>query len=116
MHRSDLLDAPCKHAEVPHYSAANRQMRVLSNVAFPALYQGLFSYLLVIGFVREPINGWHSTLIILAAALGIPLTARFNFKKLASGAKRSFGLILHLMLAALVVPLIQLAIFLTLPG
>lgn len=95
--------------------AMQKQMRILSNVAFPALYQTLFSYFLVIGFVGSPIHGAHSTLIILAAAVGIPLTARFNLKKLGSASKRNFLMILQPMLAALVLPMIQLGVFLTLP-
>lgn len=95
--------------------AMNMRMRVLSNIAFPALYQSLFSYFLVIGFVGKPLSGSCGPLIILAAAIGIPLTARFNFRKLAKGTQRSFLLILHLMLAALIVPLIQLALFLSMP-
>lgn len=91
------------------------QLRVLSNVGFPALYQGLFSYLLLLGHANGAWSVLIAGLIIGTAFIGIPLTMAYNLSSLSRQCPSTLLLIGRPVLVAMVLPLCQLVLLAVLP-
>lgn len=90
-----------------------RHIRLLSNVGFPALYQFLFSYLLLLGNAGGMRSGILANVVIVTALVGIPLTVIYNFAWLPQRCSNALLLIVRPVLAAMVLPLCQLALLST---
>lgn len=91
------------------------QLRLLSNVGFPALYQGLFSYLLLLGNAGGTLSGLSTGLILGTSVIGIPLTMAFNLSSLEKRCASTLLLISRPVLAAMVLPLGQLLLLAVIP-
>ena len=91
------------------------QLRVLSNVGFHALYQGLFSYLLLLGYASGQWSVLIASLIIGSAFIGIPLTMAYNLSALTRQCPSTLLLIGRPVLVAMVLPFCQLVLLVTLP-
>jgi hypothetical protein len=91
------------------------QLRVLSNVGFPALYQGLFSYLLLLGHASGSWSVLIASVIIGSAFVGIPLTMAYNLSSLSRQCPNTLLLIGRPVLVAMVLPFCQLVLLAVLP-
>lgn len=92
-----------------------RRARLASNVGFPALYQAMFSYLLIIGHPRDGLSGLTVALILAAAWIGIPLTMAFNLAALSRRCAGTLSLIARPVLVTMVVPVCQLTLMAAVP-
>ncbi len=79
-----------------------------SRVAFPIIYQSLFTYFLLLGTVG---SDFRRGAIILPAVLGIPLTTKINTTLIRDEDRRSHPFQrTQAWFATLLVPLIQIAL------
>jgi len=81
-------------------------MAFCSRVAFPAFYQSLFTYFLLLATVG---SNYRQEAIILLAILGIPLTARVNFLLVRQRNKRlSRWLFSNAWMLTMILPIVQM--------
>ena len=84
-------------------------MAFFSKVAFPAIYQGLFTYFLLLG-----LSGTASvqSVIVLLALIGVPATAYCNWISAGFSRRRArCGALSRPLLTTIMLPVVQLIVF-----
>lgn len=92
-----------------------RHVRLLANVGFPALYQFLFSYLLLLGNLDLVHSTRAVNIVIGTAIIGIPLIVAYNLTRLPLRCSNALLLIARPLLAAMALPFCQLALLFAIP-